>query len=326
MAAPTYHLYGEAIEDQREFWVHCETIASRSSEYRWEIGLHRHDSFLQFLYIRHGSGDALLPQGRLALTPPCVIVVPPGPVHGFRFSPDIDGFVITLVPARFKMGRMLTIAPPFFANPAVVALAGLGAEGDFLSATLLRIAEEYETDMPMREDMIESHVVTAILILARLTLARLSETEAAMPPADIHERRVHRLRDLIARHHREQLSVDHYAAMLGLSATHLNRSTRQVTGLSLHDLIMERSMDEACRQLVFTDYSVRHVGEGLGFTDPAYFSRCFRQRIGVTPRQYRDGERAKLRNKEAAASVNREQPRQPEYHDERTSAGSGKPR
>ncbi|WP_165224102.1 helix-turn-helix domain-containing protein [Affinirhizobium pseudoryzae] len=298
MNVPTYNLYGEETGLQREFWVHCETIAARSSGYRWEIGLHRHESFLQFLYIRDGSGDALLPAATVVLKPPCVIVIPPGPVHGFRFSPDIDGFVITLVP-ELGAGRGLSGDAPWFPNPVVVSLGQMGKAADYLQETFLRIAEEYDGERPAREEMLEAHIATVILMLGREIAPG---PEAQLP--DLHLKRVRQLKDLIARHHREQLTVETYARLLGLSATHLNRSTRQVTGMSTHDLIMERSMDEARRALVFTDYSIQHIAENLGFSDAAYFSRCFRKRTGMTPRSYREGERAKLRNKEGEGSVN----------------------
>lgn len=296
VSAPTYNLYGEDSAAQRQFWVHCETIAARSSGYRWEIGLHRHESFLQFLYIRNGSGDALLPAGTQALHPPCVIAVPPGPVHGFRFSPDIDGLVVTLVPERMELGGDPAAGMASLTDPLVLALDRADPDTAYLEATFFRIAHEHEQARPAREELLETHVATIILMLGRLLAPGPQD-----PLMDLNMRRVRMLRELIMRHHRQQLTVEAYAAMLGLSATHLNRTVRQVTGFTTHDLIMERSIDEAKRALVFTDYSIQHIAEMLGFADPAYFSRCFRLRAGLTPRGYRDGERAKLRNNEGDA-------------------------
>jgi AraC family transcriptional regulator, transcriptional activator of pobA len=297
-SVPTYNLYGEDLASQREFWVHCETIAARSSGYRWEIGLHRHESFLQFLYIRNGSGDALLPAGTHVLQPPCIIVIPPGPVHGFRFSPDIDGLVITLVPDRTEISREHPSSAALLGEPLVIPLERENPDTSYLEMTFFRIAHEYEQDRPAREELLEAHVATIILMLGRL-LAPAPQDSVLDP----NRRRVRMLRELIVRHHRDQLTVEAYAVMLGISPAHLNRTVRQVTGLSTHDLIMERSMDEAKRSLVFTDYSIQHIAETLGFSDPAYFSRCFRLRCGLTPRGYREGERTKLRNKDSEAPV-----------------------
>ncbi|TXI10768.1 MAG: AraC family transcriptional regulator, partial [Rhizobium sp.] len=47
---PTYELYGENSGGNPDFWLHCETISSRSSLHHWEIRPHRHDNFFQILY------------------------------------------------------------------------------------------------------------------------------------------------------------------------------------------------------------------------------------------------------------------------------------
>ena len=70
---PTYELYGEKTGERPDFWLHCETIPSRSSLYHWEIGLHRHESFFQILYIAGGSGDAVFGNAVNMIEPPMVI-------------------------------------------------------------------------------------------------------------------------------------------------------------------------------------------------------------------------------------------------------------
>ncbi|SPZ33063.1 DNA-binding domain-containing protein, AraC-type [Agrobacterium tumefaciens] len=82
-------LYGEEAVHGTDFRFHCETLFSRSSLYRFEIGLHRHAAFQQILYIWGGEGDALL-DGRIeAIHPPVAIVVR-------RVSNTASGFLVIL--------------------------------------------------------------------------------------------------------------------------------------------------------------------------------------------------------------------------------------
>ncbi|HBD39019.1 MAG TPA: AraC family transcriptional regulator, partial [Cupriavidus sp.] len=53
---PTYSLYGVNSSEPLLDQLHFESIASRSQLYAWEIKPHRHERFLQFLYIHRGSG------------------------------------------------------------------------------------------------------------------------------------------------------------------------------------------------------------------------------------------------------------------------------
>ncbi|WP_117193344.1 helix-turn-helix domain-containing protein [Rhizobium terrae] len=287
---PTYDLYGEIRAKRPDFWLHCETIASRSSTHQWEIGVHRHESFQQFLYIRTGSGDAILGPATIALTPPCVVAIPPGVSHGFRFSRDIDGLVITLVAERLRLTAGLAKRPEdWLSKPRMIPLPGGDDDAQYLDETFSRLFDEFEAQRPGRNDLIEAYLTAAILILGRVVGGGQEEF------GDLNLARVEALKDLIGRHFRDQLPAEAYAKQLNLSPTHLNRIVRQVTGMSIHDLIMARVIDEARRALVFTTHSVQSIAGHLGFSDAAYFSRCFLRRTGQTPRQYRTAERQNLR-------------------------------
>lgn len=295
LPVPTYDLYGESRAKRPDFWLHCETIFSRSSTHQWEIGLHRHESFQQFLYIRNGSGDARLGAATVALAPPCVVAVPPGISHGFRFSRDIDGLVITLVAERLRLTAGLARRPgDWLSSPRLIALPA-GEDARYLDETLSRLFAEFEAQRAGRNDLIEAYLTAAILILGRVVGA-----DGNGASKDINLARVEALKDLISRHFREQMPAEKYAKLMNLSPTHLNRIVREVTGMSVHDLIMMRVVDEARRALVFTAASVQSIADGLGFSDAAYFSRCFKKRIGQTPRAYREAERESLRQTEAA--------------------------
>ena len=286
MFVPTYELYGEKRHSGSDFWVHCETIAARSSAHHWEIRPHRHESFFQFLYIRTGSGDADIAGERIMLTPPCVVLMPPGVSHGYRFSRDIEGFVVTVVADRLPITSRSPQDRRGLPSGPLVTLIEDG-ESFYLDATVRRIAEEFDTNRGERRRFMEALLTTAILLSG-------SPTRPEKDVRDAKQARVEALTNLIATHFREQLTAEDYARHLNLSVTHLNRVVREVTGQTVHDLVMTRVVDEASRALVFTPTSVKQIAGSLGFSDPGYFSRWFRKRTGRTPAQFRSEERARL--------------------------------
>ncbi len=289
-SVPTYDLYGERQAERTSFWVHCETIAARSSAYQWEIGLHRHESFFQILYIHNGAGDALLEDQTVALKVPCVVLMPPGAVHGYRFSRDVEGFVVTIVADQLRLTSGVKNQPAhWLASPQAVAVAG--GDGAFIDAIIRRVSEECEGSRRGRNELLEAYLTTVLMLIGR------SGAEAAPSdaPGDPRQARVEMLNDLINLHFRAQLPAAEYARLLNLSPTHLNRIVRATTGMTVHDLIMSRVIEEARRALVFTPGTVQGIADGLGFSDAAYFSRCFRRRTGQTPGQFRRNERQKLK-------------------------------
>lgn len=283
---PTYDLYGERAGRSADFWLHCETIPSRSSLHRYEIGLHRHESFFQILYISAGSGDALFGAERLTLRPPAIVTVPPAINHGFRFSPDIDGYVFTMLASHVRLAGE---AARFAAEPRVTTLDAADPESAFLIATLERLAAEWAGRRSGRTDLMEAYLVSTLTLTARLS-ARDTPTEGIGETA----RRMEHLNGLIQQHFRNQKPANFYAQQLGVSSTHLNRIVKAATGLTAHAYIGRKLIDEAKRELVFTERPAQEIGLRLGFADPAYFSRFFLRETGETPRAWRLVERARL--------------------------------
>lgn len=103
---------------------------------------------------------------------------------------------------------------------------------------------------------------------------------------------------LIQQHLLSHKPAAFYADALGISPTHLNRVSRQMTGKSAYELIARKLLDQAKRELVFTFGSVQEIGYRQGFADPAYFSRIFLKGTGQTPRNWRIAEQLKLGGRE----------------------------
>jgi len=98
---------------------------------------------------------------------------------------------------------------------------------------------------------------------------------------------VRRFRQEVEAHHHEWLTLDHYSKALGVTANHLNDAVRRETGQAAGELLRQRRLLDAKRQLLHSTMSVSEIGYGLGFDDPSYFSRFFRRYEGVTPAEFR---------------------------------------
>jgi AraC family transcriptional activator of pobA len=289
-SVPTYMLYGENARKEPDFWVHCETIESRSSRHAWEIRLHRHDSFFQILYLESGSGDAVLDDRIVPIPPSSVVSVPAGFNHGFRFSRNVKGIVLTILNTHLgqgpaERGGLLSI-------PQVTQLDIAQADGDYVAQTLTRLADEFDNRRPGRGNLLAAYISSTLQLLTRMSSA---QTESQQLPSD-KARRIDALRALIQQHFRAHKPVAFYAQALDMSLTHLNRIVRSALGCTTHDLIAEKLMEESKAQLLFSAAPVSEIATHLGFADPAYFSRFFLSRAGEPPRVWRLREQARLEN------------------------------
>lgn len=78
------------------------------------------------------------------------------------------------------------------------------------------------------------------------------------------------------------------ARRIGYHADYLNRTLKQVCGRTLGELRNEVRLQKS-RQLLAGTKSIADVAEDVGFNDPNYFSRWFREQTGRTPSSWRAG-------------------------------------
>ncbi|KAI3591883.1 Transcriptional regulator PobR, AraC family [Cupriavidus sp. U2] len=285
---PTYSLYGvnsaEPLLDQ----LHFESIASRSQLYAWEIKPHRHERFLQILYIHSGSGEALLDGRRERLASGSLICVPPHHVHGFVFSPDVDGIIVTMTDSYLR--TLLAGVPgtlPLFEHPRHERVARKHP----LASALAMFRMEMASVAPWR-----GAALSALLTLVLVGIARIAEasapaaTRASSRPA----RHFQQFQQLLETDYREQKEMAYYADTIGITPTQLNRICRQLAGQSALQLIHARVLAEAQRDLLFSDLDIKQIAMTLGFSDAGYFSRFFARLAGQTPTAFRESGRARL--------------------------------
>jgi len=294
---PTYGLYGEASEAVPDFWIHAESIFERASRHNWEIKQHRHEHFFQILQVRNGAGDAMIGDEVHRLEPGSVVFIPERITHGFRFSRDIDGQVITTMTDRLPVHAGEHRLKQFVGRPHVLPLTGDSPDTALVTTTLDRIGRELASGFGARYRLIEAYLTIVLTVSSSLDASVQEEDPAAS--RDI--ARIARLNELIGSHYREHLPVEFYAKELGVSVTHLNRITKAQTSRTMNELLSDKIISQAKRDLVFTISTAQEIAYGLGFADPAYFTRFFAREAGETPRQFRERERSRQARPKAAA-------------------------
>ncbi len=84
------------------------------------------------------------------------------------------------------------------------------------------------------------------------------------------------------------LSVDTIAGMLGLGRTQFYRKIKALTNYSPVELLRNMRLAKARTLLLSTDKSVSEIAYEVGFSAPAYFGKCYKDRYGETPTEIRE--------------------------------------
>lgn len=92
--------------------------------------------------------------------------------------------------------------------------------------------------------------------------------------------------EYIVTHYEEPITVEGLAERLSVSHSSLYRRFIKRYQMSPKRFLLEYRIRRACALLADTACSVQEVATSVGFEDPFYFSRVFKEINGVSPRQY----------------------------------------
>jgi len=124
--------------------------------------------------------------------------------------------------------------------------------------------------------------------------ARLISRQPGLQDTDRLERlaTVEHAREILLSRLQEPLRVDLLAQELKLSARQLQRIFKAETGMTLDACLARERIAQARQLLQSTELSIIAVGNAVGWSNPSYFSRCFREHTGSTPGEFRRRHRA----------------------------------
>ena len=279
---PVFKLYGEERDWPTPDLLHCESILQRSSLYEWHIRMHQHAEMVQLLYLHKGRAEIEIEGTTTVMTESCIQVVPALCIHGFRFSPGTQGYVLSLaLPLLSHFERQFGRQLDVLAQPQCVPVKHSRGH---IRALFTALREEYCEELDAREMMLHSLLGALLVWLNR----QCRPTSVAEGKAERKRSVMRHFSRLIESHYREHLPLAEYARQVGLSATHLNYLCREFHGCSALGVLHQRLMLEARRNLQYTTMTVTQLSDYLGFSDATYFSRFFRRYSGVSPKTFRN--------------------------------------
>lgn len=280
---PQYFLYGEATHDVDERFLHLESIAERSRLHDWTIRPHAHQDLHHFLLVTRGGG-VFYAEGELnPFNHNALLCVPLACVHGFDFKPGTDGWILTASGALIE--RIAHENAEL--RPVLSEANAMPLPADVTAAMVTKFESlmmEFRSNLPGRRTAAEALLIGILVAALRRKLQLLPNKESKTGADSV---LASKYRSLIEENFRTTLKVADYAKRLCVSSERLRQACVRSTASSPLALLNARRLLEAKRSLLYTGMSVGLIAEACGFPDPAYFSRFFTQRTGVSPMVYR---------------------------------------
>ena len=99
--------------------------------------------------------------------------------------------------------------------------------------------------------------------------------------------RLQSLIDSVETNFKRERRAGFYAHELSLSAKRLNELTKESYGKTINQIINDRLILEAKREISCCEKPIKEISYELGFSEPSYFTRFFGKHTGYSPEDFR---------------------------------------
>ncbi len=227
-----------------------------------------------FIFVRRGRVVWTLGDRAIPLRAGDLLVVPPGVPHSATSQTRRVVLGSLHVEANLAGGQDVfdLLRPPALRT----VRAGSRLDG-YLRAVITewdRSADEVRLVLPAW-----ARLVTLELLLHDAGLGLLRPRPVDPVVADV----LDELNTRVAR----RTTLDELAERSGFSGQHLNRVFRTVLGVTPLQYLARLRMERAAAMLTDHQLTIGAVAREVGYDDPYYFSRVFKQHFGRSPRDYR---------------------------------------
>lgn len=259
-----------SLESQIMRLIPLQRLAAQG---RWRVEAMRSLSEACLIYIQKGMGRITVAGVTRGYSANNVTFIPAGVMHGYEVGPNVAGTAVFFGPG-------CTLALPSSAHH--LRLRETTAQSE-LSMVMEMIARESEGSRTANDRAAQYYLGLLSVWLERQVVH--TAPEHARP--DAAHRLVARFADVMEQQFRSGVGVADLAAKLGVTATHLTRCCRAASGRTAIELLQDRRLFEARKLLSETKMPVGQIGEALGFTSAAYFTRAFQNQTGQSPSAFR---------------------------------------
>lgn len=265
-------------------------------------GRHDHD-FIELVVISGGRGWQTTPYGNIPLRAGSLFVLQPGVWHAYI---DCDEMLVNVCAidrhvfeselawlrnnpaiAYILWGSALTLEHP---RTAIHCLPSQGISRCSRAFFTLQESESKNTSQARVEQIgllttFLAEIADCVSLNTPLPVsgAAAAPARAETPHNDVVKRTMLMFSENLAR----PWSIRELSATFGLSTPHYIRLFKRETGESPLSFLTGMRARRAAELLMYGESSVAQVGIDVGWEDPGYFSRRFRQYFGISPRAYR---------------------------------------
>lgn len=241
---------------------------------------HFHD-FEELVIVTEGSLEHYIDFQMEVIEAPAASYVSMGKMHRVVERDDLRGWIIKFQ-NEFVPDSKLHFYSNFMSSPSV-PLAASGCIGRFDSLCEI-INQEFLRESPDGATL--RHLTSALV--AMIESERKSNLPIDGSAKTMQVATFTNFLRILEENFRRDEGVQFYAEKMNMSERNLNLICKNNFQKSVSEIIETRKLIEAKSLLMHTSKSVSEIGFELGYNEKSYFTRVFRNKISITPTEFRE--------------------------------------
>lgn len=238
---------------------------------------HYHEDYYELILVIRGTLEHTIGNTTTHLESGTLLLCRPGVTHHFAAQSDESRYFTLCIEQSYFEKRMTCMFPDFVPKNVL----------GFLSKTVtpekLKYMEQLGSGMKTEKE--------TLIMADRFLFLSLSDFMYYSETLDCNVY----VSDIIQKLNNDAyltVSVDEICSGYPYSHSMLLRQFKELTGMTIAEYKVKQKMKYACRLLSETDTKIVDIATALQYDSLSYFFQTFKKHIGVTPAQYRKGQRA----------------------------------
>lgn len=247
---------------------------------------HKHNFYLAMLFTE-GSGVHEIDFLAHEVKPGSLFFLNPGQTHHWELSNDIKGYIFFHTQSFYDLyftQSHIHQFPFFYSMHSSPVVYMDNEQNNLITVLFQKILNENKSDNLLKKHKI-LNLVQDVYIESTRMYVQHHDGESVKQHNSYYSKFI-KFEELIEKEFIIEKSPSVYAQKLNMSSKHLNRITQAVAGKTATDVILDRVLLEAKKELILQKHNFNEIAYSLGYDDYAYFSRLFKNKTAETPSSF----------------------------------------
>lgn len=276
--------------------LHNAFIVNEWESDTWDITPHKQNYF-ELVFIEEGTGLHVINGIEVPYKEGCVFLLAPDDEHSFEIESKTKFTNIRFTELFFSSKTRLPDRTdwlqriePILHHPNIMPGDAIVNEQDRKIVWLAKqmIVLEYEAEREFYLSILTNGVSTILSIMARNIIQKYQLAGQPTPTVYINrsDEILHYIRLNV--YDSEKMKIENLAKTFHMSPNYINNFFKKETGESIRQYILNYKLLIAEFRLKNTSAPISEIAHQLGFNDESHFTKTFKKKHQITPKEYRD--------------------------------------